>query len=1152
MSYPPLGGYGSYYDTTPSQNTNPTYSGSRQGGSSSYGQQYQGDERPAGYGSSAYDWQGQNQPGYSSNSQYGGNENWRDSNGQSSNYDYRREASNYATQAAAGSTSQQSYYGSTSQAQQGLNNLAYASGLDNRGNSRSQQPQQSKYSTTPNPIINRVQSPVQGVQQQTYSSAQPANYGTHDNSSSSTNSPQLAINAAQALAGAVNRKFPQRTASPTVPTSSSRPAQRANSPYTAAPNPSSHNRGVSGQSQSRSPIQTHKSAPAQSRNHARKASQNKKSAASQSSSISNLVTTSSAGDMPASTVDSMPTYIDPTQVFNPYHKEHERRRREAAEAEVQRKAREEAEAKAAEEQKKKDEEAAKAAPKKTVTKKKAKSSAKAAAAAAPPPSEEDTMASEMKLMMEKMKEFRSKDPSLFQKLWDDMRKGGGTASTSAPAKSTSPATTAPPRSNQKAKVQPPATSAAPAAPTQASPPTQDSTPPAKPKIPKSQRVAAAASMYPGAAANGYKVVVEDNHEGLPDIGRFPAERRIRAQHYDKKPKHPNTMPEASAGAFPSAGLGSSIPAPNQPLPATTSGGGVEWPKEKRSALAEAAIESLKADGRNEGVEITQDEIIAMLEQNPSYIQLCGMLEKKGLRFHRGQFARQLLVSVPDLTTPAAKKDAQPRPTPATQAPIIPPPQGGFIPAPAVPHFQTAGSPPYSPYGQPGIKPEHTPIPGQKPNKSKKAPPAKPEPPPGSKEAMARKRDFSELVDLTQLSDNEDYVLSSKPPRLDSPSPEPDPFANYLSQQMMPNTVAQPVTYGYNLANGTPLKFDPTVAPKQNSWSPHPTPPPSRPKTILARPLNKNEALRKSYYDPRTVARDILIAAGRHPTERPLNAHLAGLLGVHVDMESDLSTFDWDAIDPGGPPAPKVEFTDIPAGPPRFKLGEFARSRGPSSSRLLDGDKREVHDRTPHRTADSSTPTSFKTRSEHRPSRLRQSTAVDEQSPARSSPDKRNRTRTSASPATSPMEEPKGHFWPSGKRRGRPPGAKNKHVSVKSMKSAALRPSQPVVEVPMAVPSNPKAFKCRWRNCETQALHNLETLRKHVHRKHKPNEDELQDHQYVCWWKDCEYLKREGATVTVERTFHTEEEWRQHIEDSHLAKIAMKFGDGPSDALIGKL
>ena len=62
----------------------------------------------------------------------------------------------------------------------------------------------------------------------------------------------------------------------------------------------------------------------------------------------------------------------------------------------------------------------------------------------------------------------------------------------------------------------------------------------------------------------------------------------------------------------------------------------------------------------------------------------------------------------------------------------------------------------------------------------------------------------------------------------------------------------------------------------------------------------------------------MISTGRHPTERPLNGHLAGLLGNNVDLESDLSTIHWEDIDPGGPPAPKTPWSDIPAGPPRFR------------------------------------------------------------------------------------------------------------------------------------------------------------------------------------------------------------------------------------------
>ena len=110
------------------------------------------------------------------------------------------------------------------------------------------------------------------------------------------------------------------------------------------------------------------------------------------------------------------------------------------------------------------------------------------------------------------------------------------------------------------------------------------------------------------------------------------------------------MPTSAAGSFPTPGLNSN-PVPNQPLLAKSTSRGVEWLKDKQDALATVAMEALKANPKNEKIGITPADIRIMLEQNPSYIQLCDLLEKEGARFHRGQLARQLLSSVPDLTAP---------------------------------------------------------------------------------------------------------------------------------------------------------------------------------------------------------------------------------------------------------------------------------------------------------------------------------------------------------------------------------------------------------------------------------------------------------------------------------------------------------------------
>lgn len=70
--------------------------------------------------------------------------------------------------------------------------------------------------------------------------------------------------------------------------------------------------------------------------------------------------------------------------------------------------------------------------------------------------------------------------------------------------------------------------------------------------------------------------------------------------------------------------------------------------------------------------------------------------------------------------------------------------------------------------------------------------------------------------------------------------------------------------------------------------------------IIIRPIDKKkDVLRRSTYNPRTIAKDILVAAGRHPTIAPLNNHLDILRKkfAYISNNSDLSTFRWDLVDP---------------------------------------------------------------------------------------------------------------------------------------------------------------------------------------------------------------------------------------------------------------
>lgn len=69
---------------------------------------------------------------------------------------------------------------------------------------------------------------------------------------------------------------------------------------------------------------------------------------------------------------------------------------------------------------------------------------------------------------------------------------------------------------------------------------------------------------------------------------------------------------------------------------------------------------------------------------------------------------------------------------------------------------------------------------------------------------------------------------------------------------------------------------------------------------IVRPIQKRrDALRRSNYSSETIARDVLLATGSHPTMDPLNSHLDILRknSRAVNLESNMSTFKWDLVDP---------------------------------------------------------------------------------------------------------------------------------------------------------------------------------------------------------------------------------------------------------------
>ena len=1011
------------------------------------------------YGSTAYSWADRNPGSYeymNGTMQNYRDTGWKDSQSQQPVYGYQRGQANYASSPAT-SHGQSGWYGASTQSQpqsstQALSNLAYASGLDAQGQQAQDdrlparsKPGSSQFNTTQRDTYSqtRVESPSYGL---AYSSSNARNPQTFQSEQSPTSSHQsLAISAAAALAGAVNRRYSNSPQQGSISTQHHQPQAPSvadsgkqihpNIPMSQLPNQPALSHGTNSRGQSQP--QTQVSSNMRSESNHPVLSQPSSTpnlqpepvyAAAQVLNQNNSVANDSLGKLDTSTLSattsnaagpvngtarqqpsepalSMPTFIDPSQVFNPYHKEHERQKREEAER-AKRASIETSEFNAAGKVKEASiaaavemqatttaassrQQASKAATKDASVR---SSSISSSATAERRDSVDVDMANEMKAMMQRMREWKTKDPTLFQKLWDDMKKGGNSAQ---PAKGQTPSHS--PQLAQVETQQPPQSENLQASQLGTSQPAHtvsqttitSTQPPAKPSISKRHW--------------NLTMIIENNEERLPDLGRFPAERRIpserrnrltnketaerKAEKEEPKLPHQAPAPIVLQSAVPakqdeklvwatkvtpqpdSTAEAPSVAAPTQPLPSMNPNGGTIWPEAKRKALAEAAQKALLGLTANKDKSITAADIHALLEQNPSYIELCTKLEARGFVFHRGQFARFLLNNVPDLASPvqAEHKGSQQAASP-TAHPVKSPPQAipkqitapkssqntathNAHPQPTQPRSLENGYPPaqsssYQKFRLPSApQPKATPI---RPVKSRLGVPSPniPTPVPGSKEANARKRDFSELVDLTQLSDDEDYVMPSKHPRHE-PSPEPHGFQIKKDVSSLSALIPTPAAHSTAMQthhgflhyspSGTPggtapLKSDPRAQSTVGQLhSQVPTQPPQsmppRSRHLLAKPLNKAEALRKSYYDPKTVARDILIAAGRHPAEHPLNAHLVGLLGKHIDIDSDLSTFDWDTVDPGGPPMPVVPVVDIPAGPPRWKLGQ-TKPRGP--------------------------------------------------------------------------------------------------------------------------------------------------------------------------------------------------------------------------------
>ncbi|GAB7361724.1 hypothetical protein MBLNU230_g1771t1 [Neophaeotheca triangularis] len=88
--------------------------------------------------------------------------------------------------------------------------------------------------------------------------------------------------------------------------------------------------------------------------------------------------------------------------------------------------------------------------------------------------------------------------------------------------------------------------------------------------------------------------------------------------------------------------------------------------------------------------------------------------------------------------------------------------------------------------------------------------------------------------------------------------------------------------------------------------------------LLVEPIMRDRVARRSTYDHRTIARDVLLATGRHPDMRGLNGHLSTMqkmLGEQGGMfdsgnRADLATIRWDVLDPDPPKPAAIQSREI--------------------------------------------------------------------------------------------------------------------------------------------------------------------------------------------------------------------------------------------------
>ncbi|KAB8627253.1 hypothetical protein FH972_026086 [Carpinus fangiana] len=209
--------------------------------------------------------------------------------------------------------------------------------------------------------------------------------------------------------------------------------------------------------------------------------------------------------------------------------------------------------------------------------------------------------------------------------------------------------------------------------------------------------------------------------------------------------------------------------------------GTVWPANKKGTLAQAAVEYLHLAPENKSRNITADQVSTILDTNPNYVELCRAIELKGFKIDRGMFAKHLLRATPasgqskvkpsgssTINVPMADAEARLQSGETLLSTSKSQGQPQSKPTTAAKARAPNSTAPQEDESRPAYQMTTKSKPAKKPRQRNEAS-ASATPGPASKEELARKRTFGDLVDLTQLSDSEEEIFFPPAKRLDQGS-----------------------------------------------------------------------------------------------------------------------------------------------------------------------------------------------------------------------------------------------------------------------------------------------------------------------------------------------------------------------------------------------